>query len=182
MNARQGETEFSRLVGVDDVGVRGKIVEIEAGAAERQALARRLALISLERLTAKAALAREGEGGATGLRVNFTADVVQSCVVTLDPVPARIEDSFELVFVPEDEAPADRIEVVVTEDEDDPPEALREGRIDVGEAIAEHLALALDPYPRRPGVSAEEVLAEAGVAGKDAEGPFDALRRLKEGA
>ena len=182
MNARQGEAEFSRLVTVEDVGERGKIVEIEAGTAERQALARRLALVSLDRLTAKAALERQGEGRATALRVNFTADVVQSCVVTLDPVPARIEDSFELVFVPEDEAPADRVEVVVTEDEDDPPEPLRQGGIDVGEALAEHLALALDPYPRRPGVSVEEVLAEAGVAGEDAEGPFVALRRLKKGA
>lgn len=182
MNARRGDAEFSRFVAVDDVGERGKTVEIEAGEAERQALARRLALVSLDRLTAKAALERQGEGGATALRVNFIADVVQSCVVTLDPVPARIEDSFELVFTPEDEAPADPVEVVVTEDEDDPPEPLREGRIDVGAALAEHLALALDPYPRRPGVSVEEVLAEAGVSGEDEDGPFVALRRLKEGA
>jgi uncharacterized metal-binding protein YceD (DUF177 family) len=182
MKAPQVEAEFSRLIGGDDIGERETIVEIEANSKERAALARRLSLLSLDRLIATATIRRLDRGNALGLHVNFTADVVQSCVVTLDPVPARIEDSFDLVFVPEDEIPANESEVVLTEDEVEPPEPLRDGKIDVGEAVAEHLALALEPYPRRPDVSAQDVLEASVGAEPEAEGPFAALRRLKEGA
>jgi hypothetical protein len=49
--------------------------------------------------------------------------------------------------------------------------------IDIGEAIAQTLALALDPYPRAP--DAEAALKEAGVKSEAEAGPFAALAALK---
>ena len=54
------------------------------------------------------------------------------------------------------------------------PDPIVGGRIDFGALTAEFLALGLDPYPRKPGVSFEAV-----QAGEDPR-PFDALRKLQE--
>lgn len=178
------QPEFSRLVRADEVGDEDLVYEFEATADERRALAQRFSLLSLDRLTAVARVRRGGSGGGLRVRVNFAADVVQSCVVTLDPVPAHIEESLELAFVPEAEMPTESDVVVLDPEAEDPPEAIRDGVIDLGEAVAEHLALALDPYPRKPGASVSELLAQ--VAGEDDEedrgSPFAALQRLKRGS
>ncbi len=183
MNARQAEPEFSRPVRVDEVGADEVAVEVQARAGERRALARRLDLLSLERLAAEARIQRAVVSGTFGLRVKFVADVVQSCVVTLEPLPAHIEDSFELVYAPENKIPAEKAEVVLTQADESRPEPLREGVIDVGEAVVEHLALALDPYPRKPGVALDDVLEGRGRdSGAEDESPFVVLRRWKEKA
>ena len=181
MSAQQAEPQFSRPVHVDGVGADKVTFELEAHTEERRALGRRLGLRSLDRLTATARVKRAGAAGVVHLRVNFVADVVQSCVVTLDPVPVHIEESFELVYAPEEDIPVERGEVVLTQDGEEPPEPLRDGILDLGEAVAEHLALALDPYPRKPGVSVGDVLAEVAGDGEGEDGsPFAVLRELKE--
>lgn len=183
MNAKQAESEFSRPFAVDEMGADEVRVELEARAEERAALARRLDLLALDRLTAVARIKRSGAGGAFGVHVNFVADVVQSCVVTLDPIPVHIEESVDLVYAPEHEIPVERVEVVLSQEGEDRPEPLREGAIDLGEAVAEHLALALDPYPRRPGVSLDDVRRAGGPeSGAEDEGPLAMLRRWKEKA
>ncbi len=92
--------------------------------------------------------------------------MVQVCVVTLDEFAQPVQERFTVLFVP-----------AGTETEDDDPEAPDqipyEGVIDLGEAAAEQLALALDPYPRRP--DAPELADEHGDAG----GPFAALAALR---
>jgi hypothetical protein len=142
--------EFSRFIEADSVGARPVERQISANGEERAALARRFGLVAIDRLEAELALRRAGNGV---IHVNGTvrAEVVQSCVVTLEPVPARVEERFVADFADTAEPPAEADEIDF--DAADPPEPIRNGHIDLGELAAEHLALGLDPYPRAPGAS-----------------------------
>ena len=136
--------EFPRPVRLDALGEAPRTVAIEAAPDERAALARRFALVALDRLAARAAIRREGaELFAEG---RIVADVVQACVVTDAPVAAHVEAPFMLRFVPEeDAAPADEIELSAAECD---TLGYSGGAIDLGEAVAQTLLLALDPFPR----------------------------------
>jgi hypothetical protein len=174
--------EFSRLIAVDRLD-QGEIAEtIGATAEERAALAARFGLLSLNSLRAELTLGRVERGPLVQVKGRFTADVVQSCVISLEPVASRIEEDFTLLYGPERAAPS-RGHVLAADlkDEvDDWPEPIEAGRIDVGEAVAQQLALALDPYPRKPGVRLEDVMGQrAGVSVEAAsESPFAVLARI----
>jgi uncharacterized metal-binding protein YceD (DUF177 family) len=149
--------EFSRPVAADRIGRDGYQVTIEAGPAERVALAARFGLVSLEALTARCRL-RQVAGGMIELQAGFEAEVTQTCVVTLEPFPARVADDFTQRYALDPHRlrrPVEEPEMF-DPDADDPPEALEEGGIDLGEAVAQHLAIALDPFPRAPGVVFED--------------------------
>ena len=167
------ELEFSRVIDTMALGDEDLARAIEANADECAALARRFGLASLESLTATLRIARLRDG-LFRVRGELTADVVQSCVVTLAPLPARIRESFTLNYA---RRAADEEGVVVVSHEDgESPEPLLDERIDLGEAVAQQLALALDPYPRAPGARIEAVLpAEAEITAR----PFAALSALK---
>ncbi|HEY3848511.1 MAG TPA: DUF177 domain-containing protein [Acetobacteraceae bacterium] len=156
--------ELHRPVPADRIGTAGLEITVEADAAERAALARRMRLpdvlalrctFRLVRLSASCVLA-EGR---------LRAEVVQTCVISLDDFAAEIDERFRVRFVP------------VGQEGDDPdPDADDEigyagGALDVGEAAAEQLGLALDPYPRAPGAELPEIETETD------EHPFAALRR-----
>jgi uncharacterized metal-binding protein YceD (DUF177 family) len=139
--------EFSREVGVRSLPRGGKTVAIDANAEERAALARRFGLIALDDLRAKLTLT-PGRGDTVLVGGTLSAAVVQRCVVTLEPLPAVIEDEIEAVFADgEDSHDVPEIEVDPMAAEVEP---LVGGRIDLGELVAQHLSLALDPYPRSP--------------------------------
>ena len=114
------------------------------------------------------------------MEADFDAEVVQSCVVTLEPLPSRISDRIVQYFGREGlAAESDPTEVEVAVDEEDPPEPIVNGEIDMGEAVAQGLALALEPYPRKPGAAiAEEVPKSAPATA--APGPFAVLARLRK--
>ncbi|WP_380873468.1 hypothetical protein ACFB49_41670 [Sphingomonas sp. DBB INV C78] len=168
--------EFSRPVRLDTLGEADRTIEIEASAEERAALAKRFGLLSLDRLVATASLHREGQAVlATG---RIEADVAQPCTATGEPVPAAIDESFRLRFIPEDQiGDADEIELSESDCDTIP---FAGGQIDIGEAVAETMALALDPFPRSP--NADAVLKAAGVLKEDEveTGPFAALKALKD--
>ncbi|HVY97935.1 MAG TPA: DUF177 domain-containing protein [Dongiaceae bacterium] len=140
--------EFSRFIEADSVGAQPIERRISANAEERAALARRFDLQAIDRLEADFTLRRAGNG-VIHVRGTVRGEVVQSCVVTLEPVPARIEDEFAADFAAETDHPAEDEEIDF--EAADPPEPIRNGHIDLGELAAEHLSLALDPYPRAPG-------------------------------
>ena len=166
--------EFSRTFRLDELGTAPRGVAVEADEAERAALAKRFGLISIDSLSAKADLTREGEVVlASG---SLAAEVVQACVASGDPVPATVAEDFALRFVPT-RADQDADEIELEEGDLDEIEYER-GAIDLGEAAAQTLALALDPFPRAPG--ADERLREAGVIGEEDAGPFAALKALKD--
>jgi uncharacterized metal-binding protein YceD (DUF177 family) len=162
---------------VDRLGHDERRYDIETNAEERVALAERFGILAVEALTARLRVERLPGGTLVRLTGRFAADVVQSCVVSLDPVSAHLEEDFVLTFATERHEDSD--EVVVNLDDEDPPEPIEDGIIDLGEAVAEHLALALDPFPRAAnatfeGGDAPEQELPAKVT------PFAALASLKK--
>ena len=175
-----------RLITADEVGPRRLTIGFEADAEERAVLARRLALLSLEALTAQLRFEPTDEAdGAIRVTGTVRAGLVQSCVVTLEPVPRTLCESISVLYAPPPaEQPEHEVEVLAEGDEAEP---LPEDGIDVGAVVAEHLALFLDPYPRHPDAPAGplsysegEDEPKKGAPGDDRDaGPFAALGQLK---
>lgn len=164
--------EFSRTERVDTIGERERTVTVSADAAERGALATRFGLVSVDQLDGVFAIRRETSGISARGRV--TATVVQACSVTGEPLPVRIDEAAALRFVAES-PDAEEVELDSEALDTIPYEG---GTIDLGEAAAETMALALDPFPRGPNAAA--VLKAAGVISEDdaATGPLAGLKAL----
>ena len=166
--------EFSRPVRLDEIGEVPRSIDISADAPEREALARRFALVSIEKLEAEGDVHRAGD--IVHFAGRLRAEAEQSCVATGEPVPAILDVPFALRFVPGDEmAPADEVEL---SEEDCDTVTYAGGAVDLGEAAAETLALSLDPFPRS--ADADAVLKAAGVADESDVGPFAALKGLRD--
>lgn len=164
---------FSREVRVDTIGTTAREIALEADAAERAELAGRFGIASLDALTGTVSIKAQGEQfRATG---RLSARLVQSCVATNVPLAATIDAPFAIAF--RKEVPnANANEVELSEDECDVV-FYDGGAIDLGEAMAETLALAIDPYPRAH--DADAVLKDLGVLSEAQAGPFAALAKLK---
>lgn len=166
-------------VAVDGIPDSGLHVVLEAPEAARAALAPVAGLRNLPELKAVLDLTRRGRAVHVGGTVE--ARVGQTCVVTLEPIDNVIDEKVELLFspdapvVPEGGDPTHHQTVAHTADEDEPPEPLIGGAIDLGAIAAEFLMLAIDPYPRKPG-------AEFAAPARDSETehPFAALAALKK--
>jgi uncharacterized metal-binding protein YceD (DUF177 family) len=167
--------EFSRPVRLDTLGELPRAIRVEADGTERTALAARFRIVSVERLEADAMLTRIGDAIEASGRI--VADVVQACVASGEDVPQAIDEPFTLRFVPEGSIVAGEDEVELDEGELDELTYVG-GNIDLGEAVAQTLALALDPYPRAP--DAERALKEAGVAKEGEEERGGAFAGLKD--
>ena len=152
----------------------GERIELNADERERTKVAERLGLRSLDRLEAHATLERKGE--IVRARGRLKAGLGQSCVVTGEPVEAHADEPFDIYFLPEPASGQADEEVELIESDCDV--VFHDGSaIDLGSAIADTLALSLDPYPRSAG--AEAALKEAGVLSEAETGPFAALAKLK---
>lgn len=165
--------EFSRPYRAETIGDQPRTVAIEADAGERAALAARFGLVAIDVLSADLVLRRDAVGVTARGTVN--ARVQQACVVTGEPVDATIEEPVALRFTDHlDDGDAEEVELGA-DDLDTMP--IDNGTIDLGEAAAETMALALDPFPRAPGAAA--VLKAAGVLTEEEArpaNPFAALR------
>lgn len=171
------QPEFSRIVTLDALGPIPERVEIEANAAERSAVAERLGLVALEQLSAQLLLERQGPGKVR-LSGELRARAVQSCVVSLEPVTAELAESFAVHYADGERSEQRGDEILVEVAEDESPEPLAGGTIDIGEAVTQQLVLALDPYPRKPGAVAPASVE--GGTGLTENGPFAALSALKK--
>lgn len=167
---------LSRPVEIAGIGASGLRLTIEADAAERQAMARADGLVAIEALSGDLLLRPEGRSGVH-LTGRLSGRIVQTCVVTLEPFASDVREDIDVHFLPESEikpvVPTDQGE----EDdlaEIDPPDAIVDGRIDVGAVMAEFLALSLDPYPRKPGA----VFVEPAPKQDGDDSPFKALGQL----
>lgn len=164
--------EFSRQIRLDQIGTQPRTIDLVASAEECAALAERFGLLSIGALSAQFVVVQGADGIAASGWVR--GDVVQACVATAEPVPAHIDEGVALRFVPEPQAAEDEMEL----DEGEIDTLFYSGgAIDLGEAAAETLALALDPFPRSE--SAVQALKEAGVLSEEEAGPFAALAALK---
>jgi hypothetical protein len=111
--------------------------------------------------------------GHVSVRGRIEAEIVQICVVTLDPFESRLEEDVEAEFaeLSEDERRTDLREDIDIGDEG--PDEIIDGRIDLGSLAAEFLAMGLDPHPRKPGVAFEFEDVDGGAS------PFSKLAGLK---
>lgn len=167
--------EFSRPIRADQVARHAQGVSISADAQERAALAKRFGLAALDRLEADYRLTEEESSILARGRIRAT--LAQPCVATGTPVAEEVDSDFTLRFVVEDASPAEGEELEV--DAEDCDVIGYDGQmIDMGEAVAQTLALVMTPYPRAP--DADAVLREAGVLSEEQASPFAALLALKD--
>jgi len=157
--------EVSRPLALDRIGPAGVAMLVQADPAELPAVAARLGVPAVQSLRCEFRVRRIG--GIIEAQGDLAAGLTQQCVVSLDDFDSIVQDHYVVHFVP-----------AGTEDEDPEPDVpdqipFEGSMIDLGEAAVEQLALALDPYPRRPGA---EMPAEAA---EPAQGAFAALASLR---
>lgn len=165
----------SRPVEIATIGTEPSVARIEIGEDDRKALAAALGLVDIPMLSAEIGLSRD-RSGTIRLDGQLSAEVVQDCVVSLEPVRQTIEEPIRLSFV--ERAPDARLPATVDIEptEDDPPEIVEGPRLDLGPIVVEHLLLGIDPYPRAPGAAPPE--NPASDAGSDGDSPFSVLAPL----
>ncbi|MBB5684226.1 DUF177 domain-containing protein [Sphingobium boeckii] len=164
--------EFSRPIRVDTIGEVSQTIEIMADATERTALARRFGFDAIDHLSGTMTLARTLRGIVAKGRIR--AALTQFCVATGDPVPETIDAPFELLFV-EETSDAEELEL----DAEDLDIIDFDGQaVDIGEALAQTVALTIDPFPRHP--EADAKLRAAGVISEEEARPLGALAGLKQ--
>ena len=134
--------EFSRPLPLGAVPQSGRRLSLEATPAECAALAARFDILTLDSLAAELQLTVEEEG-TVRVEGRITASLAQACIVTLEPVAQQVDHEVAFRLLPPGREPQDGPDDL---DEIDCPD----GVADLGEAVAEQLALALDPYPRAP--------------------------------
>ncbi|MGX1790975.1 YceD family protein [Bosea sp. NPDC055332] len=177
----QDKLPLRRPIRVESITLRPVAVEIVPEQGDLAAIATFLGVASVEALKVSYSLSRNGE--RVKLEGMIKAGLHQNCVVTLEAFPVELNVPVKLDFVPEEEIAAmaqpsedDEIDIEVLLNEEEQPEAIVDGAIDLGAVTLEFLALSLDPYPRKPGVEFSEPAPET-----PAESPFAALLQLKRG-
>jgi hypothetical protein len=175
----QDTLPLSRPIRVESITLRPVAVEIAPEQGGFAAIATFLGVASVEALKASYSLSRNGD--RLKLEGMIKASLHQNCVVTLDSFPVELNVPVRLDFAPEAEIAAmaspsedDKIDIEVLLNEEEPPEPIVDGTLDLGVVTLEFLALSLDPYPRKPGVEFSEPAPET-----PAESPFAALLQLK---
>lgn len=173
--------ELSRMIKVRPLPAA--TVTVEANDTERSAMARRFGLPAIGELRASVDLEQDGKAiRATG---SLNALVTQTCAISGEEFEATIAEQLALRFVEEgriDPALAEDGEIEIELDAEDLDEIEYSGEaFDLGEAIAQSLGLAIDPYAEGP--NADEARNSAGISSDDApSGPLaEALKALKKG-
>ncbi|HET6970123.1 MAG TPA: DUF177 domain-containing protein [Phenylobacterium sp.] len=143
--------------------------------AERAAVAKKLGLVSLPVLTAEVTVKPWLDG--VELTGRFHAVVEQVCGVSLDPFEQPIDGDVDVRVVPAGSphaATPEGGELELDPDAPDAPDILQGDAVDVAGYVVEHLALELDPFPRKPGVSFDY------QAPAEETSPFAVLKKLNE--
>lgn len=172
--------EFSCLVPVDQIGKDEMAYDLAADAEARQAVAERFGLLELKRLTAKVRLRRVRGGAMLRVSGHFEADVVQRCVITLAPVESHVAEPISLLYCLAPEPVEPGAAVVVEVEDEDAPEPIGPGGLDLGEAVAQQLAVSIDAYPRARDAAVEATQwPDSEAEGATGETPFAVLEGLK---
>ncbi len=195
--ARKAASGFSRLLRVDDVSDEGLAMTIEADSGECAAVADEIGLPAIGALAARLQITRL-RGDLLRVEGTLHARITQICVVSLEPFESDVAQPVDITFAhvegpaPERlvrqgrgrdasrrEAEMHRMPPPPSDDGDaDPPDPIVDGRIDLGVVAVEFLALALDFYPKKPGVHFSDV--EIGDTNEPKGSAFAALERFKD--
>lgn len=165
------DSEFSRLFDIRQAD--GQPVRLEANSQERMALARRFDIERIDSLLAEVRLTENG--GIVEVRGTMTADYVQACAVSAEDLDVHTQEPIAFRFVPDNarHTPDEEVELEADELDDIPYSGTR---FDIGEAVAQSLALAIDPFLTGP--DADAARAAAGIGTPEDQSPFAALKGL----
>lgn len=175
---------FSYPVKVGHVSANPVTVTLEASPEECKGLAELWQVTSVELVKAELQIARWKKDGVR-IRGRVHAELTQSCVVTLEPVTAVIDEDLEQIFVPEGSKLArivtsDSGEMLIDPDGPDLPEMFIGDTIDAGEVVAEFAAMAIDPYPRKSGTQFADHIEGDPNEKSGRPNPFAALKDWKK--
>ena len=187
------EQEWSYFLKADEITSEEKNVKVEATEAQRKNLASRLDVLSVENAQARFRIKRESRQHVIHVKGVVNATIQQNCAQTMAPVSQQVEDEFEAWFMDHESVISlDKIkrerhtkvhdnEVQMPEEQDD-PEMIVGGVIDLGELATQYLSLSLEPYGPRTDDSDEpqdgDIIVSAGPS-VHRKNPFEALKDWK---
>ncbi len=180
---QESKSAFSYPVKVGHISANPVTVHVSANDAELRALAELWRVDGVSSLDADLQIARWKKDGVK-IKGEVRAHIVQTCVVTLEPVESHIREQVEAILVPEGsrlarQADTDGGEMIVDPDGPDLPDTFTGDTIDAGAVVSEHVALAIDPYPRKPGAAFGERI-ESSAADDERPNPFAVLKDWKK--
>ena len=140
--------EFSRPFQVSTLKSKEKIKKISANDEEKKALAKRFDVLSIENFEAELKVIPIDNGKRIRINGNAKAKIVQRCVVTLEEMTSEINQDINVLFDSQ-ESNNNLKEFDISLDDEDPPELIENGEIDLGEVVSEHVGLSINPYPRK---------------------------------
>jgi uncharacterized metal-binding protein YceD (DUF177 family) len=165
-------------IDVDSIPATGHAVRIATSPSERAAIAKAYGLVAVRSLGADLEVGR-GAGKSITVAGHIHAEIVQTCIVSLEPVAQSIDEEIDVRYVgagqPAASEPRPGAEVRIDPNAE-PPEHLSGDELDLGALVLEHFALGIDPYPRAPGAELPAELDD--TVGTSAESPFAVLARL----
>lgn len=161
--------------GIGNSGVSGRL---EANEQDRRALAEALDVLACDRLVVDYRVKPIG-GDRFKASGRITADLVQACVATLEPVPETIKESFSVAFWPAEEIGAELPEGEIHLDEE-VPEPIEGGEIALGRYVYELIAVTMEPFPRSPNAPADDGTEPVATSGVKPDNPFAVLAKLKK--
>jgi uncharacterized metal-binding protein YceD (DUF177 family) len=168
---------IQHIYDLSSLSAAGAEIKIAAKPDELPALAKWLGVDEVVKFKARVELEKLSQT-RFAFEAFVVADVRQACVVTLGPVTSHIEREFSRTLHLTTGPAARRETIIVSVEDDESPEEIESSRYDLAEPVLEELLLAIDPYPRAPGVAFEP----AGEAKSPEESPFAVLKQLKQGS
>lgn len=182
-NEPKDEREFSYLVKVGHISANPVQVHVEADERERAGLADLWRVEAVNSLSADLQIARWKKDGVR-IKGHVSGELVQACVVTLEPVISKIDQEIDQIYVPEGSKLARIVldgagEMVLDPDGPDLPETFVGDTIDAGALVAELAALDIDPYPKKPGAAFSGHIESKAEEDKKPS-PFAALKDWKK--
>lgn len=168
------EEVWAVSVGLGEFLDTPKTLEITADAQICGQIAKRFNLVAVNAVTARLTLKRWFDGGE--IEARWSANLTQTCGVTLEDFQTDLNGQFQVRVVPEGSVHApdpNIVEIAIDLDADDPPDVLSGRTLNLAHYVLEDLSLSIDPFPRKPGAVfvAPEPAEEAS--------PFAVLRQLK---
>lgn len=170
------EPELSCPLSVARIPPAGLVQEILATPDQRKALADRLGLLEIKKLEARLEV-NFTSGDLVEIRGWLKADLVQQCVVTLDPLPQKIETKIDALFAPASYETAGEGMADLSLHDDRDVDYIQNGVIDLGELVTQNLGVSLDPYPRKEGLAP---LGEPETGEEKRQNPFVQLKDYKK--
>jgi uncharacterized metal-binding protein YceD (DUF177 family) len=160
------ESEWSHFYNIHEMEGNRQVLSISPDPEEARRLALRLSVLSVDTLAADLVIMHSPGDVSYQVKGKFKAHLTQACAVTLEPVKTHIQDEFEAWFADsQGVAPFAKLkrerqmqkaheELPILEEKED-PEAIVDGKIDLGELVTQYLSLSIDPYIRAEGVMLE---------------------------